>query len=120
MSDGPRSALASGAALHALAARLYPIPRSITGPGVRETLGILADQAPFELRAIPSGTPVLDWEVPREWRFGSARLWAPDGTLVADAARQNLQVLNFGAGFRGTLSFEELRPHLHSLPDRPE
>ena len=112
--------LSSGAALHALAARLWPVPRSITGPGVRETLATLAEQAPFELRSIPSGTPVLDWEVPREWRFRSARLWAPDGTLLADASRRDLEVLNFSAGFRGTLPLEELRPHLFSLPDRPD
>ncbi len=114
------SPLSTGAALHALAARLYPIPRSITGPGVRESLAILAEHAPLTIGGVPSGTPVFDWEVPREWVFRSARLVAPNGDTVVDAARQNLQVLNFSAGFRGAVPLGELRPHLFSLPDRPD
>lgn len=112
--------LSRGDALHALVARLYRIPRSITGPGVRETLAILAEQAPIATRAIPSGTRVFDWEVPKEWRFRSARLVAPDGAVVADAAVHNLHVLNFSAGFHGRLPLAELREHLFSLPERPE
>ena len=112
--------LSTGAALHALAARLYRIPRSITGPGVRETLALLAERAPIARVAIPSGTRVFDWEVPKEWRFRSARLVAPGGGVVADAAVHNLHVLNFSAGFRGVLSLEELRPHLFSLPEKPD
>jgi aminopeptidase-like protein len=112
--------LSRGEALHALAARLYRIPRSITGPGVRETLAILGEKAPIARRSIPSGTPVFDWEVPKEWRFRSARLTAPDGTVVADAAVHNLHVLNFSIGFHGRLPLAELRPHLYSLPDQPE
>jgi len=112
--------LSSGATLHALAARLYPIPRSITGPGVQETLALLATHAPIRIDGVASGTPLLDWEAPREWVFRSARLVAPDGRVVADAALQNLHVLNFSTGFHGRLSLEELRPHLFSLPDRPE
>jgi aminopeptidase-like protein len=112
--------LSRGDALHALAARLYRIPRSITGPGVRATLAALAEHAPIALRSIPSGTPVFDWEVPKEWRFRSARLVAPDGAVVADAAVHNLHVLNFSAGFHGRLPLAELRAHLFSLPEQPE
>jgi aminopeptidase-like protein len=118
--DPTRSSLSTGAALHALAARLYPIPRSIAGPGVRATLDLLAEHAPIARRSIPSGTPVLDWTVPREWHLRSARLTAPDGAVVADAAVHNLHVLNFSRGFRGRLSLEELSSHLFSLPDRPD
>jgi len=114
------SPLASGAALHALATELYRIPRSITGPGVRETLERLAANAPIELHEIASGTEVFDWVVPKEWRFRGARLVAPDGRVVADASIQNLQVLNFSSGYRGRLSLAELRPHLYSLPERPD
>lgn len=112
--------LSHGAALHALAARLYRIPRSITGPGVRETLAILGESAPIAIRSVASGTPVLDWEVPREWRFRSARLTAPDGRVIADAAVHNLHVLNFSVGFRGRLPLAELRDHLFTLPAQPE
>lgn len=112
--------LSSGSALHALAARLYRIPRSLAGPGVRETLALLAEHAPIDRRELPSGTPVADWEVPREWVLRSARLTAPDGRVIADAALHNLHVLNYSAGFRGRLALPELRPHLFSLPDRPD
>jgi aminopeptidase-like protein len=115
-----RTPLSSGSALHALAARLYPILRSVAGPGVRETLAILGEHAPIAVGEVASGTPVLDWTVPKEWILRSARLSAPDGSVVADAARHNLEVLNFSVGFRGTLSLDELRPHLFSLPDRPQ
>ena len=115
-----RHPLSTGSALHALAARLYRIPRSLAGPGVRETLAILAGHAPIETRELASGTKVLDWEVPKEWVLRSARLTAPDGRVVADAAVHNLHVLNFSAGFRGRVSRAELEAHLHSRPDRPD
>ncbi len=109
-----------GAELHALARRLYPIPRSITGDGVRATLAMLAEWVPLRVVEVPSGTPVLDWTVPREWRLRAARLIAPDGRVVADAAVHNLHLLNYSAPFHGRLSLAELEPHLHSLPDRPD
>ena len=45
----------TGAAMHALIARLYPICRSITGDGVRETLRILQEQVPLGTSVISSG-----------------------------------------------------------------
>ncbi len=110
----------TGAELHALAARLYPIPRSITGDGVRRTLDLLAEWVPLERREVPSGTPVLDWTVPKEWRLRAAYLVAPDGRRFADAAVHNLHLLNYSAPFRGRLPLAELRSHLFSLPDRPD
>jgi aminopeptidase-like protein len=112
--------LSNGPALHGLAARLFRIPRSLAGPGVRETLAILAGYAPIERRELASGTPVADWEVPREWVLRTARLTAPDGRVIADAAVHNLHVLNYSAGFRGRVALAELRPHLFSLPGRPD
>lgn len=110
----------TGAELHALAARLYPIPRSITGDGVRRTLDLLSEWVPLARVEVPSGTPVLDWTVPREWRLRAAYLVAPDGRRFADVAVHNLHLLNYSAPFRGRLSLAELKPHLFSLPDRPE
>lgn len=114
------SSPATGAELHALAARLYPIPRSITGDGVRVTLAHLAEWVPLERVEVPSGTPILDWTVPKEWRLRSARLIGPDGRTVVDAAAHNLHLLNYSAPFRGRVSRAELDEHLFSLPDRPE
>jgi len=115
-----RTPLSSGEALHALAGRLWSIPRSIAGPGTRETLRILAEQVPFTIHEIPTGTPILDWEAPREWELRGARLISPDGSVIADAAWQNLHVLNFGTGYRGRVPLADLRPHLFSDPTRPD
>ena len=112
-------AATSGDELLALATRLYPIARSITGAGVRETLRILAEQIPLVTHEVPSGTPVFDWTVPKEWVLHEAHLTAPDGRRIADVAQHNLQLLNFSAPFRGRVGRDELREHLHSLPEQP-
>ena len=110
---------ALGAELQAMVGKLYPICRSITGEGVRRSLRLLQEIAPLELREVPTGTPVFDWVVPREWTFRSARLLGPDGEVVLDAARCNLHVLNYSAPFQGRVPLEQLQEHLHSLPDKP-
>ncbi len=110
----------TGADLHALVARLFPIARSITGAGVRESLAILRERIPLEVREIPTGTPVFDWTVPKEWVLRGATLTAPDGRVVADAARHNLEVLNYSAPFFGRVPLAELRKNLHSLPAQPD
>lgn len=100
---------------------LYPICRSITGPGVRATLDRLGDELPLVRRSIPSGTQVFDWTVPDEWTFRSARLVrVDDGTTVVDAADHNLHVVNSSTAVDAVMTLDELRPHLHSLPDRPD
>jgi aminopeptidase-like protein len=106
--------------LMALAARLYPLPRSLTGSGVRATLAALRDVAPLTVHEVPSGTPVLDWEVPPEWTVREAHLTAPDGTRVADFARHNLHLVGYSRPFRGRLSLAALEPHLHSDAARPD
>lgn len=100
--------------------QLYPICRSITGPGLRETLSRLAEQVPgLTVRGVPAGTRAFDWTVPPEWRIRDAWVKAPDGRKVIDFARSNLHVLNYSVPVHRTLSLEELRPHLYSLPDQP-
>lgn len=110
----------AGAEMLRLVEELYPICRSITGDGLRRSLRILQRLAPLELHEIPSGTPVFDWTVPREWNLRSARLVAPGGEVVADADRLNLHVVNYSAPFRGRVPLDELQRHLHSLPEQPE
>lgn len=110
---------ALGAQMHALVRELYPICRSITGEGLRQSLRLLQRVAPIELHEVPSRTQVFDWQVPREWTFRSARLTGPGGEVVVDAARSNLHVLNYSAPFRGRVPLAELQKHLHSLPDKP-
>jgi aminopeptidase-like protein len=108
-----------GAEMHALVRDLYPICRSITGDGVRDSLRMLQRLTPITLREVPTGTAVFDWVVPREWNLRAARLVGPDGDVIVDSDRLNLHVLNYSVPFRGRVSLEELEKHLHSLPDRP-
>jgi len=108
-----------GAEMHASVRELYPICRSITGNGLRQSLRILQRLAPMALHEVPSGTEVFDWTVPREWNLRSARLTAPDGRVIADADRLNLHVLNYSVPFRGKVPLAELEKHLHSLPEQP-
>ena len=94
--------------------RLWPICRSIAGPGLRESLSILAEPMGLTLDGIDSGTQALDWVVPPEWELRSARLTGPDGRVVADTAWTNLHVLNFSEPFSGTVGRDELEAHLWS------
>lgn len=125
MSQGTASGLigagaGSGAAMHGLCRRLYPILRSITGDGVRQTLAMIGEQIPIEVTEVATGTPAFDWTVPNEWTVREAWLRGPDGGLVCDVRQHNLHLMNYSAPFRGRLSLAELRPHLFSLPDRPD
>lgn len=108
-----------GAEMHAVIRELYPICRSITGDGLRRSLGILQRMAPLAVREVPTGTPVFDWVVPREWNLRAARLVGPQGDLIVDAERLNLHVLNYSMPFRGRIPLAQLEEHLHSLPEQP-
>ncbi len=111
---------ALGEEMHAAVRELYPICRSITGDGLRQSLRFLQRFAPVEIHEVPTGTRVFDWTIPREWTFRSARLVGPGGEVIVDAARLNLHVLNYSASFHGVVQLEELQRHLHSLPEQPE
>jgi aminopeptidase-like protein len=108
-----------GDALYDLVAELYPICRSITGDGVRATLQIVGRRLPLEVHEVASGTPVLDWTVPPEWNIGEAFIADSSGRRVVDFAECNLHVVSYSTAVDAVMSLEALRPHLHSLPDRP-
>src|ERR1700723_196812 len=86
---------AAGASMLRLAEELFPICRSITGNGVRQTLQILARYIPLQVTEVPSGTAALDWTVPREWNVRAAYIAKLDGTRVIDFERNNLHVLQY-------------------------
>jgi aminopeptidase-like protein len=105
--------------LDALFDKLFPIMRSITGDGYRESTRILSEYLPFDFQYVDSQTEVFDWSVPDEWVFESAQLIDPSGKIIIDASVSNLHVLNYSASVDRYLSFNELRPHLFSIPDKP-
>jgi aminopeptidase-like protein len=111
---------AIGAEAYALIKRLYPICRSITGDGVRATLDIVSEVVPLEVHEVASGTPALDWTVPPEWNIRDAFIADSDGRRIVDFAESNLHVVSYSVPIDEWMSLDELRPHLHSLPDRPE
>ena len=109
-----------GRALFALVVRLFPICRSITGEGVRQTLDLLREHLDVAVREVPTGTQVFDWTVPQEWTVRGATLRTASGRTVADFAACNLHLVNYSEPVSRRLSFEELKPHLHTLPDQPD
>ena len=108
------SADAVGEELVALMRELYPIPRSLTGPGVRDTLAVLARQVPLDVVETPSGTEVFDWTVPREWIVHSA--WIEDArkNRVVDFADSPLYVLGYSVPVDEVVSLEQLRAHVYT------
>lgn len=109
-----------GGAMYELIRELYPVCRSITGDGVRKTLGRVAEELPLEMREVSSGTPVFDWTVPKEWNIREAWIKGPDGNTIVDFAEHNLHVVSYSVPVHERLSLAELKPRLHSLPDRPD
>jgi aminopeptidase-like protein len=106
--------------MHGLASRLFPLCRSITGDGVRETLREVAGQIPLEVHEVPSGTQVLDWTVPVEWNIREAYIATADGRRVVDFGESNLHVVSYSEPVRETMTLEDLRPHLHVHAKRPD
>jgi aminopeptidase-like protein len=109
-----------GARMYETMRELYPICRSITGNGVRETLRILQREIPLTVEEVPSGTRVFDWTIPREWNFKEAYVKNSAGDKIIDAANTNLHLLNYSIPIRKKVSLEELKQHLFSLPDHPD
>lgn len=106
--------------MHALARRLFPICRSITGDGTRATLAILGEQlVGLTVHEVPSGTRCFDWIIPDEWNIRDAYLVGPDGSRVIDFQDSNLHVVNYSLPVDIELTLDQLQPHLHSLPDQP-
>ncbi|MGD0534555.1 MAG: DUF4910 domain-containing protein [Methanoregula sp.] len=110
----------TGAFMLRLMKKLYPICRSITGNGVRETLGIIGKHIPLEVVEVPSGTKVFDWTVPPEWNIRDAYIRRVTGEKVVDFRVSNLHVLNYSVPVKGMISLEELKQHLHTLPEYPD
>ena len=107
--------------MHELAKKLFPICRSITGDGVRQTLAILQQHIPeIKKHEVPSGALCFDWIVPDEWNIQDAYIVTPDGKRVAEFKHSNLHVLNYSEPVHKKVTLEELNKHLYSLPEQPD
>jgi aminopeptidase-like protein len=121
MAEGTAApAAATAEELQALVEELYPICRSITGDGVRRTLGILQRLVPLQITEVPTGTQVLDWTVPKEWNIRDAFVKNAQGERVIDFRRSNLHVVSYSVPVSARMSLGQLKPHLHTLPDKPD
>jgi aminopeptidase-like protein len=122
-SAGPKEAAKSedlGKEIYNFMVELYPICRSITGEGVRETLRAIRKRIPLEMHEVPSGTKVFDWTVPQEWNVSDAYIMNQEGKRVVDFKAHNLHLMSYSSPVRKKMPLAELRPHLFTLPDHPE
>jgi aminopeptidase-like protein len=109
-----------GDQMYQLIEALYPICRSITGNGVRQTLSLIEQHIPVTVHEVPTGTQVFDWTVPKEWNISEAFIKDAQGNKIVDFEKSNLHVLNYSVPIEARLSLQELKPHLFTLPDHPD
>jgi aminopeptidase-like protein len=106
--------------MHQFARKLFPLCRSITGNGLRSTLKEIQRHIPLVLHEVPTGTPVLDWEVPMEWNATVGRIETLAGRTVVDFADCNLHLVGYSTPVDKVVSRAELAAHVHTLPDQPD
>ena len=106
--------------MHKLMTELFPICRSITGNGVRETLKKIQTHIPLKITEVPSGTKAFDWIIPKEWNILDAYVIDPKGNKIIDFKNSNLHVVSYSIPIHKKISLSELKPHIHTLPDMPE
>jgi len=110
-----------GTQIHEFAKKLWPINRSITGEGVRETLKqIQYHIAEVKIKSVPSGTAVFDWIIPREWYVNEAYIITPSGKKICDFNNNNLHLVGYSVPFTGEIDLAELKAHLYTLPDQKD
>src|SRR5215470_2933815 len=110
----------TGAQMYRLIERLYPICRSITGDGLRQTLKIVQEYVPLAIHEVPTGTAVFDWTVPKEWNIRDAYIKNSIGEKVVDFQKCNLHVLNYSSPVNKRVSLDELKNHTFTLPEYPD
>ena len=109
-----------GTEMYELMRELYPIGRSLTGPGVVETFERLKRHADLRVVEVPSGTQIFDWVVPLEWTIREAWIKDASGAKIVDFDESNLHVLGYSVPMDATVPAEELRAHLHTDPEHPD
>ena len=120
MSIKPQQSNQTGEELYQLISELYPICRSITGNGFRETLRVIKQQIPLQVHEVPTGTQVFDWTVPKEWNIKNAYIKNSKGQKIIDFKDSNLHVVSYSTPIHQKISFQELKAHLFTLPEHPD
>lgn len=99
---------------------LFPICRSITGNGVRETFRILGEFIDFNIKEYPTGLQCFDWKIPKEWNIKDAYIKDPDGNKIVDFQKSNIHVVNYSEAVHKKIGFDELKKKIYTLPDLPD
>src|SRR5919199_3110426 len=121
MATAPPTQRTRGEQMHEVIAELFPITRSIAGPGFRESLAILERVCgAMERHRFATGEQVFDWIIPREWVLRDAWIRDPAGRPVVSLANSNLHVVSHSTPVHRRMSLEELQGQLHSLPAQPD
>jgi len=105
--------------LSSLMKTLFPICRSITGNGVRQTLKILKNEINLKIIEVPSGTKVFDWKIPDEWNIKDAYVKDSDGKRIIDFKKSNIHILNYSMPINKKITSKFLKEHLYTLPEKP-
>ena len=106
--------------IHQFAQELWPINRSLTGEGVRETLKRISKHvSSLKIKSVPSGTKVFDWTVPKEWSVKQAYIITPDGEKICNFEENNLHLVGYSTPFNSIINFDNLKKHLYTLPSQP-
>ena len=109
-----------GKEIHNFAVKLWPLNRSITGEGLRETLKEISEHLPdLKIKSFKSDLKVFDWTVPEEWHVNEAYIIDPEGKKICDFSKNNLHLVGYSSAFRGKMQLNDLQKYLHSLPDQP-
>ena len=109
-----------GNEMYNLIENLYPICRSITGNGTRETLQIISKIIPIQIHEVSSGTSVFDWTIPNEWNIKDAYIKSPTGEKIIDFKKSNLHILYYSLPINKKITLNELKEHIFTQPDRPK
>jgi aminopeptidase-like protein/aminoglycoside N3'-acetyltransferase len=109
-----------GKDMYGLVKKLFPICRSITGNGVRDTLKIIQEHIPLTIHEVPTGTKVFDWKVPKEWNIKDAYVMDEKGNKIINFKKNNLHVMGYSIPINKIILLSELQEHLYSLPEQPE
>ena len=115
-----KSTLSTGKEMYSLMKSLFPICRSITGNGVRETLKIIQKYIPLTIHEIPTGTKAFDWTIPKEWNIDDGYILDSNQNKIIDFKKSNLHVLNYSIPIDKKITFSELKEHIHTLPEQPD